>query len=291
MIYGVGKGFLHENQGSKTKAFRVAQYAALESILKIAAGVRLDDKLKLKELGKGLVEIQIKALITYKEYKTEFINNVEKPYYEIVRRAPIKGVAGLTSKLLKQLKSTPLDWNIFPKEQIKTELSDEKEPWLVLDARKLPQLGSIKPALFPRIISDSGKTIYQLNSVNETALTERGMASYVETSNAVEQSKYLKEPSDTILTQIRAFFTVQDAIADQKGKRRKRRKFIIKEVKQATGLMKTNLLISEKDARDLKAEDASSKILENCRVIVVTNSPIGGIEGDNKYLLAFGIDL
>lgn len=291
MIYGVGKGFLHDNQGSKTKAFRVAQYAALESIIKIAAGIQLDDRRKLEALGKGRVVIQIEALITYKEDKIDFFKNVEKPYYEVTRRAPIKGITGLTSKLLTHLKATPLDWSIFPEQPPKAELKDDQAPWLILDARKLPQQARVKPALFPKIVSESGETIYQLKTVNEAALIKRGMVSYVETDQTGKQLQSETGSYGIILARVRAFFAVQDAIAGQKGKRKKRRKFIVKEVTQAKGLMKTNLLISEKDARDLTAEDALSKILENCRVIVVTNSQIGGIEGNNQYLLAFDMDL
>ena len=50
--------------------------------------------------------------------------------------------------------------------------------------------------------------------------------------------------------------------------------------------MNTNLLISDTDTRQLKSEDASSRILKQCRVIVIVSSPIGGVEGKTDTLLA-----
>ncbi len=49
---------------------------------------------------------------------------------------------------------------------------------------------------------------------------------------------------------------------------------------QAEGLKKTNLVISQSDADQLKKEDISSQVLRECRVIVIVNSPIGGVEGN-----------
>jgi hypothetical protein len=40
----------------------------------------------------------------------------------------------------------------------------------------------------------------------------------------------------------------------------------------------TNAVISNHDAQRLRQEDAASKILKECRVIIITSVPIGGIE-------------
>jgi len=52
-----------------------------------------------------------------------------------------------------------------------------------------------------------------------------------------------------------------------------------KQLRQAQGLMKTNLVISEADAKEIQKENASSQILKKCRVIVVVSASLGGIEG------------
>jgi hypothetical protein len=72
---------------------------------------------------------------------------------------------------------------------------------------------------------------------------------------------------------------VRGAWAQDGRKRKKRGSFVIAGAQQAQGLRKTNLIISEKDARKIRAEDASSDILKECRVIVVVSGTVGGIEG------------
>ncbi|MEJ2199915.1 MAG: hypothetical protein P8X63_02710 [Desulfuromonadaceae bacterium] len=60
----------------------------------------------------------------------------------------------------------------------------------------------------------------------------------------------------------------------------------MKKVQNLQGLSRTNLVISEKDAQELKQEDASSQILQKCRVIIIVSSPIGGIEARFVPVLA-----
>jgi hypothetical protein len=72
---------------------------------------------------------------------------------------------------------------------------------------------------------------------------------------------------------------MRSAIAEEGKIRKKRRRFIIKKVQGLQGLSKTNLVISQKDALALQKEDSASRILKNCRVIVIVSSPVGGVEG------------
>jgi hypothetical protein len=60
---------------------------------------------------------------------------------------------------------------------------------------------------------------------------------------------------------------------------RGRRRYIVKKVETVQGLAHTNLIVSNDDAQALATEDAASRILKKCRVIVIVNSPIGGVEG------------
>ena len=82
-------------------------------------------------------------------------------------------------------------------------------------------------------------------------------------------------------------FSPRIAHGEEKRRRKKRGKYIIKNVREAKGLMKTNLVISESDARDIRNEDASSQILKKCRVIVIVSSSLGGIEGRSLDQFAF----
>jgi hypothetical protein len=76
------------------------------------------------------------------------------------------------------------------------------------------------------------------------------------------------------------------AVAQEKADRKRQRKYVVKDVTQIEGLMKTNLVISEADAKEIREEDASSQILKKCRVIVAVSSSLGGIEGGFPARLA-----
>ena len=291
IIYGIGRGYLDVHGKSKPRALTAARVIASGNILKLAAGLRLDDRQKLADLGKGRVVIQLKAFLRIKEQEVKFVENVARPYYEVTRLTPISGVEGLTSKLLTQLRSTPFDWQDFPKRPGTTDLDDEEQPWLVLNASKFSKELKAQPALFPKIYSTTGETLYELKNVNETALVKRGMARYVVSSEDQEELSSETGATERILAQVRALFKIKEANAREKRKRKKRGKFIVKEVKQVQGLMKTNLVISKKDALELKGEDASTQILKKCRVIVVLSSPVGGIEGTIQRFLALAPEL
>ncbi len=286
IIYGTGRGYLHLNKNSESIALRAAQVVAAGNILKVAAGVRLDDQRTLEALGKDRIVIELKALVRYKVHKTEFIKDIKQPYYEVTLSAPVTGVEGLTSMLITKLKTVPLDWLNLPKPSDESVLDDEEKPWLVLDARDLPKKSKVKPAIFPKIISETGETLYETSKVDESALVKRGMAKYVVSDEPKEGLTSQKKSIDQILAEAGFSFLTDKAIAGDNEKRIRRKNYIVKDVKEARGLMNTNLLISDTDTRQLKSEDASSRILKQCRVIVIVSSPIGGVEGKTDTLLA-----
>jgi hypothetical protein len=285
-IYGVGRGYLHLNNDSDANARRAAHVIASGNILKIAAGVRLDDQRTLETLGKDRVVIELKALVRYKVHKTEFIKDDKQPYYEVTLLAPLTGVEGLTSMLITRLKTVPLDWMNLPKPSGEAVTYDEEKPWLVLDARDLPKEGRVKPAVFPRIVSETGEVVYEPGMTDESALIQRGMARYVVSEEPKEGLVSQKDSVEQILEKAGFIISTVEAVAGEPEKRAKRKNYIVKDVRQAQGLMNTNLLISAADTHDLKSEDASSSILKQCRVIVIVSSPIGGIEGKIPKFLA-----
>ncbi len=288
-IFGVGRGYLHLNNGSKNRALRAARVMALQSILKIAAGVRLDAQNTLATLGGGKVVVHLQALIRHKEHKTILVKNIKQPYFEVTLQAPVKGVEGLTSRLLIKLKSMQADWRAYPRKPLNRKDGGKKmagQTFLVLDARNLPSGERIKPALFPEIISSEGEIVYHINNVQETALIKKGMVRYVESAKSRKQFSRNPGLKDDILVLVDQFLGTPKVYAAEGKKRKKRRKFIVAEVKQARGLNKTNLVISASDANQIKDQNQASQILQQCRVIVVVSSPIGGIEGSLSPYIA-----
>ena len=277
LIYGIGKGYLNTNKNVRSRAKRAASLVAFSNIMKLASGMNLDDQRMLKSLGPAEITIQLKAIIKARDHSSKFVDSVTQPYFEVIKVPAMKGVQGLSSKILRNLQSTP--WRKLPIKTRDQKLDDEDEPWLILDARKLSLNNRVEPALFPQIVTTSGETLYSLDKVEEPAVTQRGMARYVVSDTPVNQFNAAPSPIINLLTDIGSIFSVREAQARQIKRRKRRGNYIVKEVKDAAGLAKTNLLISETDARQLKSEDASSKILKKCRVIVVVSSAVGGIEG------------
>ncbi len=289
MIYGVGRAYIAHNDNSKARTRGAAHVVASGNIVKLAAGLRLDDRRTLEALGGGRVVIQLRAFLRVMEQEVNTMEEVPQPYVEVILKSPIAGIEGLTAKLLSHLHQSPGEWQEFPATTAGPPRDDTGEPWLVLDARRLALRGGIQPALFPKILTPSGETVYELKAVDQGALVERGMARYVR-SSASRGALLGRSDLENLPPGIAALLLPETAEAaapepfdweerEPREKKKKRGPLIIKDVKQASGLLQTNLVISEEDARQLKAEDASSQILKKCRVIVIVSSPIGGVEG------------
>ncbi len=282
-FYGIGRGFPHLNQGSRARALRVAQAEALSSILKVASGLRMDDSNTLAQLRQKKVIIQLKGLVLYEPYERTFKERGDEPCFEVTYRAKMTGVKGLTSRFLEQVKGKTTSWNKFPKPK-SPFFEDPSMPWLLLDARGLENQGSVKPAVFPEVISEKGEPVYELSNVNEEALVKRGMARYVVSGKSREE--LLSSSNMLRFARVMRILSVPSVEAAEKKRRKRRETYIISDAKEATGLMKTNLVISERDAKRLKQEDAASQILSQCRVMVIVSESLGGIEGERLQFLA-----
>lgn len=285
-IYGVGRGYLNLNGKSKAKSLRTAQKIADENVLKLAATIRLDNHMSLRRFS-----MDLRNLIHTRSSSQIYVDHPINPYYEVTLVAQLKGADGLISKVapLFQKLSNPLKKRPSPStsSHAKHDLDDDDKPWLVLDGRDLHNRKTIQPALFPKILDDKGRELYNLNLVNAAALTVRGMASYAVSEHSQEDIESGNFIAGRFFQQIISFLSVGEAIAGEAKNRTKRRKYIVKNVKESQGLNNTNLLISADDADELREEDKASNILKNCRVIVIKNSPTGGIDGTLRRYFAY----
>jgi len=282
-FYGTGLGYPHLNDGSRAKAIKVAQARALSAILQVASGLRVDDRRVLADLERDRVVIEIRALIQYEPFEQEFVQKEREPFYRVTYRAPMRGVTGLTQKLLPYLRSLAPPGE-RPASRDGAEALDHEGPWLILDARGLSRDSRVQPALFPKIVTEKGEVLFDLNTVDEAALAQRGMARYVVTDASREEltvGLLPQGPTDRLW-----FLGPARAMAQEKAVRKRQGKYVVKDVTQVEGLMKTNLVISEADAKEIREEDACSQILKRCRVIVAVSSSLGGIEGGFPARLA-----
>lgn len=291
-IYGVGRGYLKLNVNSKTRSARAAKTIAYGNVLKLAADIRLDDRLYLQNLAEGNFSVNLQALVHPKSSSQVFVDDPVNPYYEVTMVVPLNGIEGLVSKVVpiflgKSGQDAPGGEGGVQPPYSGKGLDDEEEPWLVLDCRSLQGAGSVQPALFPKIVDEGGREIYGLKKVEPVALYKRGMARYVITEENLGQLQSGSSSNSSFVSQLNSLLFVTEAEASDKTVRRKRRRFIVKEVRESRGLNHTNLLISANDAKELTREDSASNILKKCRVIVVLASPSGGIDGRLHRYFAF----
>lgn len=281
-IYGIGRGYLKNNGGSTRRAIGAASLVASGNIVKLAADLNVDDKKTLKEVGSGKVVIQLKAFLRDQEYSKELIQGVDS-YYEIVNKAPLYGVSGITAKLISQMGEGPAHVLPAPQRGSEDSASDEDNllPWVVLDARKLTGSQAVAPAFFPKIMSERGTAVYQMSDADRQTLSSRGMVRYVSSLASTDQiEQYSLPPLLGILQLFRKIQFVQDAYAaDTNRVRHKRQQYIVMDVKNTQGLKNTNLVVSEADANRLRADDNVTKILQKCRVVVLVSGNVGGVEG------------
>jgi hypothetical protein len=280
IIYGRGVAYVEDQKGNRYMAQRGAQVMAAANILRLAAGIRVDDHRLLGDLGDGQVVIRLKAHLMVSDHSARFVENNGKPYYEVVRKAHITGIHGLTRQLLTRYGdslSEGLQWPSTPPSAGPQSFSDDSAPWLVLDARHLARSGAVSPALLPQIKTAGGDILYDWRRVMPSALEHRGMARYVVSDVAARRWRSSRTVDESLLGWLSptAALAQQPAAPASKGRRR----YIVKKVTAAEGLSRTNLVISDRDAQALAKEDAASQILKKCRVIVIVNSPIGGVEG------------
>ncbi|MEA3465544.1 MAG: hypothetical protein U9R29_06000 [Thermodesulfobacteriota bacterium] len=280
LIYATGRAYVDSNRGSRIKAMTAAQLVASANVVKLASGIQLDDRRTMEKIGNGTFVLKLKAFLRYREHQRKFVKNVRRPYAEVTLVTPMHGVKGLTAHLLKHLKKQPLQWQKFPLPDPATSYVNPDAPWLVIDTRQLPRTAAVRPSLFPKVSSSSGQTLYDLNKVHKSAHTQRGLARYVHSNASVEQIMLALEPVDKTIwpAWVQWFNPVSTAWAKPRSRRTR---YIVASAQQVRGMARTNLVISSSDAQRLRREDAASKILKECRVIIITSAPIGGIEGRN----------
>ncbi|RPI76301.1 MAG: hypothetical protein EHM45_13360, partial [Desulfobacteraceae bacterium] len=164
-FYGVGEGSLKLNGHSESRALKTAQAGALSSILQVAARIRVDDRTTLLDMEQQKMIVRIQGLIEYEPFDEQTIRKNNDIFKQVTYRAPLHGVKGLTRQLLTYFRES-----MSPVEDVSVGQSqaeaDESAPWLILDARGLERNKALQPALFPKIKSEKGETVSDLNSVD-----------------------------------------------------------------------------------------------------------------------------
>jgi hypothetical protein len=184
-----------------------------------------------------------------------------------------------------------------PAEPTEEEPSEYDE--IIIDARAPTEGGSRpNPALFPQVQFQDPKgnthTVYDLAEVEDESVSESGMVQYVNSNTPFEKISRLAGPRTLVLRasavrgealkvaglNLKIFFQEGVDFGGKKGAKKKKFNYKFRAVKTA-GLQKANIVISAKDALELKKTDEAAKVLKKCKVIIISGGDIAGKKGEH----------
>jgi hypothetical protein len=214
-------------------ALRAARLAALRDALEKVKGIYMNSSTTVENfmLKSDVITSRVSG----------FIKNFEqegRPKYmsdgsvEVTMKIPLDGIGGLGESLYgeevgESPSVTKFSGKASPKETVFTGL--------IIDCKGL----SVKPALSPRVLDESGKEIYGSAYVAREWAIKHGMVGYAKEIAAAAKL---------------------DRVGDTPGK--------IKALK-ASGENSTDIVISDKDAADVRSAAKNLKFLSECRIVFV----------------------
>jgi len=179
-----------------------------------------------------------------------------------------------------------------PKEEEPREYDE-----IIIDARPAAQTGAgVNPALYPEVQfkdkEGNVQTVYDLSEADHDACSSNGMVQYVNSNTPFEKISKLAGSRTLVLRgklirvvslrvaglNLPIYFQEGVDFTGKKGQMKKKFRYKFKAVK-ASGLQKANIMISARDALELKKTDDAAKILKKCKVIIISGGDIAGKEG------------
>lgn len=264
------RGRLLNKAMQRVMAERVAEALSDSIFLQLAADIRVDAENTLKDLAGDETTIRVMGNIKGREkVSLEEKGSLLKAVY----RVPMRGVNGVVSNLYDRVVRKLFSLN---KVSQFSKTADEKRagPVLYIDARGTGAL----PALFPRILDESNKTVFDVSMMEKERAIKNGVAAYV-TTNSHQWGKkssgpQLLIPNDYLLVRAIGFSEVK--------KRTKRKRKAIKAI-DSMGTLRANIIIGKKDAALIAEKNKKNGFLKKARIVVITEGAIGGMEGYIPY--------
>lgn len=225
--------------------------------------------------------------------------------YKITMKVPLRGIRGLTATLtdFRTKGAPPQPPPDVPGEE---EADEDTYTGIIIDARGTDAM----PAFFPEIVDEDGNVVFNVDMVDPDALKKRGMAAYVigeeekiPDEDINSETGYLLGPNplrivavpvielvslDTDFLSILLPKTLEKQITKKYKKRKKRkRKVRLRQGKKPTkikayksgGKKKARIIVKRKAGRKIARLNRKTRIIKRCRVVIITNSMIGGTEG------------
>lgn len=264
IAHGKGEITSVKDPHAEEKATRAAELDAKAHLLEIINDIPVDDRIRAGEDKKMSFALQGFVQGAQVAASTKSGTTVT-----VTVQAPIRGVKGLGMTILGYYTPEPPP----VAEAVKPEGLPQPEQYtgVVIDARKVP----VNPAILPKVKDTKNHEVHTAQTVNREDLEKRGMASYAVVARDVEISRLF--PHAAVIAV--AYMPDTEPTGPSKQKRRQGYKPLVVSAVDAGGNLKANLIVSEQDAKKLKAVDEKTGAMKQCRVVVVVSSEVGGLEG------------
>jgi len=297
LSYGIGHpSAKKESEKGTLMARRAAVVDAQAKALEMVSGIRVDAQKQVS----GFIEEN--EALSYRVEGTvrgaEVVEEEEGEPYRVTLKVPLTGVGGLGLVFYAAVAGErKIDPDMLTPDP-DTGFSGEspvggtgKFTGLVIDARGT----GLAPALFPRVVDSSGRDVYSVEMVDEAAFIKRGVAGYASGGSEMDMSRVGDNPlfiaaapyEETRLASLSGLMMMGELLNAEGGalsvKKRRRQGWQALRIKgiDSGGALKANIILSEADARKIAGSPEFSGIFKQSRVIIITDSLIGGTEGMN----------
>jgi hypothetical protein len=214
-------------------ALRAAQHVAIRNALEAVKGIYLTSSTTVRNFmtESDVISSSVSGFVNGFEQqgRSKYMSDGS---VEITMKIPLDGIGGIGDQLIgKRLNETPAITKFEGEKAKKTMIFSG----LIIDCKGL----SVKPALSPRVLDESGREIYGSAYVSREWAIKYGMVGYAkDIAAAAKLERVGKEP----------------------GK--------IKAAK-TSGENNTDIVISAKDAADVRSAAENLKFLSECRVVFI----------------------
>jgi hypothetical protein len=233
---GIGAPNLNVPQAAQRPgALRAAQMVALRNALEIAKGIFLNSTSTIEDdmNTSDVITTQVNGFIKGFSQKGK-VRYMSDGSVELIVEIPLDGIGGMTEMLLG---STLSDQPQGATEKGNIGKNDKAFSGLIINCKGL----NLKPALSPKVLDEDGKEIYGSAHVSREWAVKYGIVGYVKSvEDAAKLERAGKTPGE------------------------------IKALK-ASGKNNTDVVLSNNDARVVRAAAKKLKFLSECRVLFIVD--------------------
>jgi len=279
---------------ARLMAREAGKQEAYAHAMEMVAAMRVTAESRARDLLKDeTIAVRVKGLIQGAMIVEEK-DEQEKASYRVTLRVPLVGMKGINVVLLEASETVPA--SPLPKQALEETIPEDAETGLVIDARGT----SSKPAIVPEIVTEDGEVIYNPKDSDPAALAAIGSASYAIGEKPADQSgesEAIDEGASipdgvTFVSAYGGNNEEESTLAKAKSKAGKKKKAALRKRKlrqgqrplrikaaSSAGSLQSTIVVSKADGEAIKAANQRGRFLKACKVVIVTDSMIGGVEG------------